>query len=167
VTHWESSALVSLSRAAIFGENRGASDSVEDSKKNECKTDRQGRNTIAPNERLAHASPVPVAGEGLSRVEMSQELSFLGTGASFARPKGRSARVRRVFVRADMDSPEVIAVVPLPTPLQRSLMLVMVNIVLVGDPLRLETAAICAVRCGARIQNLCRLRRIPARRDLR
>ena len=83
--------------------------------KDERKTNRQGCDTSSANEGLAHASPVPVACEWLSHVEMSQELSFLGTGASFARPKGRSARVRRLFVRAGMDSPEVLAVVPLPS----------------------------------------------------
>lgn len=113
--HLEPSALVSASDTSISGENRG--ESLRGGfLRNERKTDRQGRNTTGPNERLAEASPVPVACKGLSRVEMSQELPFLGTGASFARAEGRSTRVGCLFVRAHMDNsdePQVLAVVPL------------------------------------------------------
>jgi hypothetical protein len=84
-------------------------------RKDERKTNRQRRDTSGPNERLAEASPVPVACEWLSHVEMSQELPFLGTGASFARAEGRFTRVRRLSVRAhtdNSDEPEVLAGVP-------------------------------------------------------
>lgn len=84
-------------------------------------------------------------------MEVPQELHFLGPGASFARPKGRAARVRRLFMRAHFengDEPEVLAVVALPSAADRRLreillarlMLVAVDIVLAGDPLGLETA---------------------------
>ena len=86
--------------------------------KDERKTNRQGCDTSSANEGLAHASPVPVAGEGLPCLEMSQELPFLGTGASFARAEGRASGVGRLLVRAHMDNsvePQVLAVVPLPS----------------------------------------------------
>jgi hypothetical protein len=87
---------------------------------------------------------MPVAGEGLSRVEMSQELPFLGTGASFARAEGRAARVGRLFMRTHVDNddePEVLAVVPLPSTAERTRREIMaIDIVLAGDPLGLETS---------------------------
>jgi hypothetical protein len=122
VLHLEPSALVSASDTSISDEKPGRERLRGGFLKNERKTNRQRRNTSAPNEGLADASPVPVACEGLPRVEMSQELSFLGTGASFARAKGRASGVGRLFVRAHMDNsvePQVLAVVPLPSAIER------------------------------------------------
>jgi hypothetical protein len=93
-------------------------------RKNERKNDRQGCDTSSANEGLAHASPVPVAREGLPCLEVPQELPFLGTGAPFPRAKCRASGVRRLSMRTHVDNddePEVLAVVPLPTPRQRSL----------------------------------------------
>jgi hypothetical protein len=123
----------------------GASAFLEDSQKNERKTDRQGRNTSPANEGLADASPVPVAGEGLSRVEMSQELPVLGTGAPFARPKGRVARVRRLFMRTQVDNddePQVLAVVPLPSDAEHRREIMLIDIILAGDPLGWDTPVV-------------------------
>jgi hypothetical protein len=87
---------------------------VEDSQENERKTNCQGRNTSPANEGVADAGNLPFAREGLPSVEISQELPFLGTGASFARAEGRAARVGRLPLRAHMgnpNNPEVLAVV--------------------------------------------------------
>ncbi|MGB6247858.1 MAG: hypothetical protein WBF54_02025 [Terriglobales bacterium] len=93
---------------------------MEDSQKNERKTDRQGRNTSPANEGLADEGSLPVGREGPSCMEVPQELLFLGPGASFARPKGWAARVRRLSMRADMDNPDTpLAIAVLPSPEER------------------------------------------------
>jgi hypothetical protein len=55
-------------------------------------------------------------------LEVPQELPFLGTGASFARGKGRSGRVRCLFMRdahGQQRRAESLAVVPLPSAAER------------------------------------------------
>ncbi len=94
---------------------------------------------------------MPVGREGLPRMEMSQELLLLGSNAPSARSAQRTARVGRLFLMAHMDSansPEVLAVVTLPSEQERRrrevmlarLMLVATDLVLSGEPLGLETA---------------------------
>jgi len=73
-------------------------------------------------------------------MEMSQELPFLGTGAPFARAKGRSTRVGPIFMRTHMDNrddPEILAVVPLPSAEERrrrEVMLARLMLVAVEQP---------------------------------
>ena len=62
----------------------------------ERRSENQGSNASPANERVVDAGNLPFAREGLPSVEMSQELPFLGTGASFARAEGRAARVGRL-----------------------------------------------------------------------
>jgi hypothetical protein len=88
----------------------------------ERETGNQGRDTRPADERLAHAGTLPVAREGLSRVEMSQKLHCIGPKARGACEMGWMPGVGRLPVRSRMDdanNPEVLAVVPLPTAEER------------------------------------------------
>src|ERR1700722_1882972 len=65
----------------------------------------QGRNTSRANDRVEDASTMPIAREGLPRMEMSQELPFSGPLAPCT---GGAPRFSgdRCFLRAHMDNPD-------------------------------------------------------------
>jgi hypothetical protein len=133
----------------LFAESESSVPFVEDSV--ERRIANQGRHATPADERVADAGTISVGSEGLPRMEMSQELLLLGAQAPNAGSAPRTTGVGRLLVRAQMnnpDNPEVLAVVPLPTPEERRrreimlarVLLLAVDQVLAGDPLGLEPA---------------------------
>ena len=139
-----------MSRARISRENRGHTRLHGENSRDERWTRTPRRAARSTDEILVATSKVWPSWE-LFKIEGKKELLVPHQEASGASRAPRAAGVGRLLVRADMnnpDAPDVLAVVPLPSPQERRrreimlarLMLVAIDIVLAGEPLGLETA---------------------------
>jgi hypothetical protein len=136
-------------RNLAFFKNRRASAFVEDYQKNECGTGNQRRPACPEDVALAHASKARVPSE-LPEMEGAKELSVSRQEAPRTCGTPQFARNGCVLIAkmGNPNDPELLAVVPLPSALERRrreimlarLMLVAIDLVLSGEGLGLETA---------------------------